>query len=100
MLPMFSLDSADQNKVSSLRGIFSFNAGLALAILTPKLLAANGGEKVQASWTTVALIYGVLCLVFEGICYFGVKENGHCNRGGSAGTRQCKHHREFLYPHH
>ena len=49
MLPMFSLDSADQNKVSSLRGIFSFIAGLAPAILTPKLLAANGGEKVQAS---------------------------------------------------
>ena len=42
-----------------------FNAGLALAILTPKLLAANGGEKVQASWTTVALIYGVLCLVLR-----------------------------------
>ena len=49
MLPRFSLDSADRNKVSSLRGIFSFNAGLALAILTPKLLAANSGEKVQAS---------------------------------------------------
>lgn len=65
MLPMFSLDSADRNKVSSLRGIFSFIAGLALAILTPKLLAANGGEKVQASWTTVALIYGVLCLVLR-----------------------------------
>ena len=65
MLPMFSLDSADRNKVSSLRGIFSFNAGLALAILTPKLLAANGGENVQASWTTVALIYGVLCLVLR-----------------------------------
>lgn len=65
MLPRFSLDSADRNKVSSLRGIFSFNAGLALAILTPKLLAANGGEKVQASWTTVALIYGVLCLVLR-----------------------------------
>ena len=65
MLPRFSLDSADRNKVSSLRGIFSFIAGLALAILTPKLLAANGGEKVQASWTTVALIYGVLCLVLR-----------------------------------
>lgn len=65
ILPRFSLDSADRNKVSSLRGIFSFNAGLALAILTPKQLAANGGEKVQASWTTVALIYGVLCLVLR-----------------------------------
>lgn len=65
MLPRFSLDSADQNKVSSLRGIFSFIAGLAPAILTPKLLAANGGEKVQASWTTVALIYGVLRLVLR-----------------------------------
>ncbi len=49
MLPRFSLDSEDRNKVSSLRGIFSFIAGLVLAILTPKLLAAGGGEKVQAS---------------------------------------------------
>lgn len=78
MLPRFSLTSEDRNKVSSLRGIFSFIAGLVLAILTPKLLAANGGEKVQASWTMVALVYAVLCLVFEGICYFGVKEKISC----------------------
>lgn len=74
MLPRISLTSEDRNKVSSLRGIFSFIAGLLLAILTPRLLAAGGGEKVQASWTSVALIYSVLCLVFEGICYFGTKE--------------------------
>lgn len=74
MLPRISLTSEDRNKVSSLRGIFSFIAGLMLAILTPRLLAAGGGEKVQSAWTSVALIYCVLCLVFEGICYFGTKE--------------------------
>lgn len=74
MLPRISLTGEDRNKVSSLRGIFSFIAGLLLAILTPKLLAAGGGEKVQASWTSVALIYSILCLVFEGICFFGTKE--------------------------
>ncbi len=78
MLPRFSLVSEDRNKVSSLRGIFSFIAGLVLAILTPRLLAAGGGEKVQGAWTTVALVYAVLCLVFEGICYFGVKEKISC----------------------
>ena len=74
MLPRISLTSEDRNKVSSLRGIFSFIAGLLLAILTPRLLAAGGGEKVQSSWTSVALIYSVLCLIFEGICYFGTRE--------------------------
>lgn len=74
MLPRISLTGEDRNKVSSLRGIFSFIAGLLLAILTPRLLAAGGGEKVQTSWTSVALIYGLLCLVFEGICFFGTKE--------------------------
>ena len=74
MLPRISLTSEDRNKVSSLRGIFSFIAGLLLAILTPRLLAAGGGEKLQSSWTSIALIYSVLCLVFEGICYFGTKE--------------------------
>lgn len=78
MLPRFSLVSEDRNKVSSLRGIFSFIAGLALAILTPRLLAAGGGEKVQGAWTSVALIYAICCLVFEGICYFGVKEKIPC----------------------
>lgn len=78
MLPRFSLVSEDRNKVSSLRGIFSFIAGLVLAILTPKLLAGGGGEKVQSAWTSVALIYAVLCLVFEGICYFGIKEKISC----------------------
>ncbi len=74
MLPRISLTSQDRNKVSSLRGIFSFIAGLLLAILTPRLLAASGGEKLQSSWTKIALIYSVLCLVFEGICYLGTKE--------------------------
>ena len=78
MLPRISLTSEDRNKVSSLRGIFSFIAGLLIAILTPRLLAAGGGEKVQSSWTSVALIYSVLCLVFEGICYFGTKEKISC----------------------
>ena len=78
MLPRISLTSEDRNKVSSLRGIFSFIAGLLLAILTPRLLAAGGGEKLQSSWTKVALIYSVLCLVFEGICYFGTKEKISC----------------------
>lgn len=78
MLPRFSLVSEDRNKVSSLRGIFSFIAGLVLAILTPKLLAAGGGAKAQSAWTSVALIYAALCLVFEGICYFGIKEKISC----------------------
>lgn len=78
MLPRISLTSEDRNKVSSLRGMFSFIAGLLLAILTPRLLAANGGEKVQGAWTTVALIYSVLCLVFEAICFFGTKEKISC----------------------
>lgn len=78
MLPRFSLVGEDRNKVSSLRGIFSFIAGLVLAILTPKLLAAGGGEKVQGAWTTVALVYAVLCLIFEAICYFGIKEKISC----------------------
>ena len=78
MLSRFSLDGEDRNKVSSLRGVFAFLAGLVLAIVTPSLLAANGGMKVQASWTTVALLYSVLCLVLEGICFFGCKEKISC----------------------
>ena len=84
MLPRISLTSEDRNKVSSLRGIFSFIAGLLLAILTPKLLAAGGGEKVQSAWSSVALIYCILCLVFEGICFFGTKEKIASDEGEKA----------------
>ena len=91
MLPRFSLVSEDRNKVSSLRGIFSFIAGLVLAILTPRLLAAGGGEKVQGAWTTVALVYAVLCLVFEGICYFGVKEKISCLETGTGALLRTKY---------
>lgn len=78
MLSRISLTSEDRNKVSSLRGIFAFLAGLILAILTPKLLAGFGGEKVQKAWTVVAITYGILCLIFEGICFFGTKEKIPC----------------------
>lgn len=78
MLSRFSLDSADRNKVSSLRGIFSFIAGLALAILTPRLLAAQGGEKDAHSWLVVASIYAILCVIFQGICCFVCKEKISC----------------------
>ena len=74
MLPRISLTGEDRNKVSSLRGIFSFIAGLLLAILPPRLLASGGGEKVQGAWTKVTVIYCILALIFEGICYFGAKE--------------------------
>ena len=74
MLPRISLISEDRNKVSSLRGIFSFIAGLLLAILTPRLLASGGGEKMQGAWTRVVIIYCILALIFEGICFFGTKE--------------------------
>ena len=93
MLPRFSLVSEDRNKVSSLRGIFSFIAGLALAILTPRLLAANGGEKVQAAWTKVALIYCILALIFEAICFFGVKEKISCyDETESDGNKKADNH--------
>ncbi len=78
MLSRISLDSEDRNKVSSLRGAFAFLAGLALAIVTPAMLAAKGGVKVQESWTSVALLYSVLCLVLEGICFFACKEKISC----------------------
>jgi GPH family glycoside/pentoside/hexuronide:cation symporter len=88
MLPRISLTSKDRNKVSSLRGIFSFIAGLLLSILTPKLLASKGGEKSQAAWTAVALIYCILCVVFEAICFFGTKEKISCFDTGSDDTEK------------
>lgn len=78
MLSRISLTGEDRNKVSSLRGVFAFLAGLILAILTPKLLAGFGGEKVQSAWTTTALVYSLLCLVFETICFFGCREKISC----------------------
>lgn len=46
MLSRFSLDPDDRSKVSSVRGIFAFLAGLLLSIMTPAILNGNGGSKV------------------------------------------------------
>ena len=78
MLSRISLDSEDRNKVSSIRGIFAFLAGLVIAILTPILLNKFGGEKEQGAWTVTAIVYGVFCLVFQVICFFGTKEKISC----------------------
>ncbi len=74
MLSRFSLDPDDRSKVSSVRGIFAFLAGLLLSILTPIILNGNGGSKVQAAWTKTALIFSIICLVLQAITFFAIKE--------------------------
>ena len=78
MLSRFSLDPADRNKVSSVRGIFAFLAGLLLSILTPILLNSNGGSKSQHAWTITALVFSIACLVLQTITFFGIKEKISC----------------------
>lgn len=78
MLSRFSLDPADRNKVSSVRGIFAFLAGLLLSILTPILLNSNGGSKSQHAWTSTALVFSIACLVLQTITFLGIKEKISC----------------------
>ena len=74
MLSRFSLDPDDRSKVSSVRGIFAFIAGLLLSILTPVILNGNGGSKVQAAWTKTALIFSIICLILQSITFLAIKE--------------------------
>ncbi len=74
LLSRFSLDPEDRSKVSSVRGIFAFLAGLILSILTPIVLNGNGGSKVQAAWTKTAFIFSMLCLILQAITFFAIKE--------------------------
>lgn len=74
MLARISLTQSDRNKISAIRGIFAFVTGLVLAIGTAGLLSAFGGEQNQKAWTTLAFVYGGICLVFQAICFFGTKE--------------------------
>ncbi|MDE7132806.1 MAG: glycoside-pentoside-hexuronide (GPH):cation symporter [Lachnospiraceae bacterium] len=78
MLSRFSLDAEDRNKVSSVRGIFAFLAGLLLSILTPIVLNGNGGSKEQHAWTVTALVFSIACLVLQGITFLVVKEKISC----------------------
>ena len=74
MLSRISLDPGDRNKVSSVRGIFAFPAGLLLSILTPILLKSNGGSNERHAWMVTALVFSIACLVLESITFFCVKE--------------------------
>ncbi len=78
MLSRFSLNPADRNKVSSVRGIFAFLAGLILSVLTPLILNGNGGSKVQHAWTITSLIFSLACLFLQSITFFVVKEKISC----------------------
>lgn len=78
MLSRISLDPADRNKVSSVRGIFAFLAGLILSIVTPMVLNGNGGSKEQHAWTVTALVFSLACLVLQAITFFAVKEKISC----------------------
>lgn len=78
MLSRISLDSADRNKVSSIRGIFAFLAGLLLSILTPIILNGNGGSKDQHAWTVTAFTFSMACLILQAITFFTVKEKLSC----------------------
>nr|WP_295257431.1 MFS transporter [uncultured Blautia sp.] len=82
MLSRFSLDSEDRSKVSSVRGIFAFLAGLLLSILTPLVLNGNGGSKVQAAWTKTALIFSIICLILQSITFFVIKEKRDVEENG------------------
>ena len=74
MLPRFSPDQQDRTVV---RTIINFMGGfeiLGIAILTPKLLEAFGGQTSQKAWTTVVVIYAMLAMICLLICFFGSKE--------------------------
>lgn len=74
MLSRISLVQDDRNKISAIRGIFAFITGLILAIGTQPLLSSFGGEESQNAWTKLALIYALICLVFQIICFSFTKE--------------------------
>lgn len=78
MLSRISLDPTDRNKVSSVRGIFAFLAGLILSIVTPIVLNGNGGSKEQHAWTVTALVFSMACLILQAITFFTVKEKISC----------------------
>lgn len=80
MLSRFSLDSDDRSKVSSVRGIFAFLAGLLLSILTPIVLNGNGGSKEQHAWTVTAMVFSLVCLVLQAITFFSIKEKLPCEK--------------------
>lgn len=95
MLSRISLTQDDRNKISSIRGIFAFITGLVLSIGTTTLLKTFGGESSQYAWSTISLIYGGICLVFQTICFLftrekitadGETENGRISYGDTIKT--------------
>lgn len=74
MLSRISLDANDRNVISSIRGIIAGIMGVVVSVGSTMLINALGGEKKAAAWTVITLIYGIVCLIMQGICFFGTKE--------------------------
>lgn len=62
----------DRVSMGSIRFIFAVLAGLVIMSITANLVQVMGGG--QRGWTTVAIVYGIIFLVFTLITVFGVKE--------------------------
>jgi len=74
MLPRFSLTSHDRNIVSAIKGVAVIIAALSIAIITPMLLEAFGGQQSQSAWRMISGIYAAIGLAMLLITFFGVKE--------------------------
>lgn len=67
-------NSAERTKLSSVKFIFAFSAGVVVSATLLPLAEFLGGDNQQRGWQRAFLVYGVVAVVFFLITFLGTKE--------------------------
>jgi GPH family glycoside/pentoside/hexuronide:cation symporter len=74
MLGVATPDSAERTKLSSIKFIFAFSAGIVVSATLLPLAKLLGGDNAQLGWQLAFIVYGVVAVIFFLITFFGTRE--------------------------
>lgn len=74
LLPRFSLDAQDRNVISAIRTLISNIVTIAVSMIIPIVLNANGGYGSQQTWTLIVVVLAVISLLAYSATFLGIHE--------------------------
>jgi glycoside/pentoside/hexuronide:cation symporter, GPH family len=74
LLGVSTPNSAERTKLSSVKFIFAFSAGIVVSATLLPLAKLLGGDNPRLGWQLAFAVYGVVAIIFFLITFFGTKE--------------------------
>ncbi|MCB1105493.1 MAG: MFS transporter [Opitutaceae bacterium] len=74
MLGVMTDDATERTRLSSIKFLFAFSAGIVVSATLLPLVRWFGGDSPQRGWTLVFVLYGLLAVIFFLITFRGTRE--------------------------